>query len=667
MIGVKPKVKVSSKEYLGMVYTPGVAACCLAIQKDQSLALKYTNKANACIVLSDSSGFPSFDASTWVQEQTIPYLETECLFSKVFGAIDAYPILADSKLTTSAEELRELLDAISPSYCAIQLLHVSKERRDGVRESLLKKGVNSFIWTDDESHFVWVTLKQLGIDTVVGERLVRALSTRVGLDYQVFGIPSHDTIKVALEEFSKIVKADSTDLTLIEELTKSLQKAFHKGEALRNTLVFVRDNYLYGGERRVPDEHAYESYTNDENAIYIHERFKGMTQTYPKLKVGSIADFEKNFSSARLKELAGLLREDPELADMITVRKNYSAIITNGTAVLGLGDIGALAGMPVMEGKCVLFGNLGTINMMSLCIQEKNEDKFIAVVRRLSPIFTSINLEDIKAPQCFKIEETLKKQCRPAVFHDDQHGTAIVATAAMLNYAKLAKRDMGSLHVVMNGSGAAGISICKLLMNAGVGHVVVCDTKGSIYKGRKENMNPEKDWIAEHTNEKGIVGGLADVIKGADIFIGVSVAKALSKDMVRSMNKDSMVLALANPEPEIYPYEAKEAGAFVTGTGRSDFDNQVNNSLAFPGLFKSIMQHRISTITDSMKLAAAQALASLVADRDLSPEQVIPEPLSVGVPNKISEIVGECARKEGLIRPAPKTKLDQDWKGELEF
>lgn len=667
MIGVKPKVKVSGKEYLGMVYTPGVACCCLAIQKDQSLALKYTNKANACVVLTDGSGCPSFDAATWVQEKSIPLLETECLFAKAFGGIDAYPLLSDSKLTTHSDHLKEAVDAISPSYAAIQLLFISKERREGLKASLVQKPVQSFIWTCDESELVEATLEQLKLKGTVSERLVRTLATRVGLDHQVHGVPCQEAIKTALDDFSKKIQATCCDLSLIEELTKSFQQVFKTDQPLRNSLVFVKDNYIYGGERRAPDNRSYESFSNDENAIYVHERFRGMTQTYSKLKVRSLADFDQNFSTERLKEVTDLIEKDPELADFLTIRKNYSAIITNGTAILGLGDIGALSGMPVMEGKCVLFSNLGMINMMSLCIQEKNEDKFIAVVHRLSPIFASINLEDIKAPQCFKIEETLKELCRPAIFHDDQHGTAIVATAAMLNYVKLVKRDVSQLHVVMNGSGAAGISICKLLMKAGIGHLVVCDTKGSIFKGRKENMNPEKDWIAENTNEKGLQGGLKDVIKGADIFIGVSVAKALTQDMVRTMNKDSLVLALANPEPEIYPAEAKEAGAFVTGTGRSDFHNQVNNSLAFPGLFKAIMLHRISTITDSMKLAAAKALASLVPDKELSPEKVIPEPLSVGVPNRIADVVGELAEKEGLLRAAPHTKMEHDHLGELEF
>lgn len=667
MIGVKPKVKVSSKEYLGMVYTPGVASCCLAIQKDQKLALKYTNKANACVILTDGSGFKGFDPETWVQEQSIPYLEAECLFSKVFGGIDAYPILADSKLTATAEDLRELVDAISPCYSSIQLLYISKEKRESLRASLQSKGVESFIWTCDEVHLVKDKLKQLGLEGKVGERLVRTLATRVCLDHQVHGIPDHTSISQALEEFAVVFKAELSELSVIEELTKCLVKAFGGAHSLRDSLVFVRDSFLYGAERRIPDDHTYENYSNDENALYVHERYRGMTETQPKIKVGSIAEFEKTFSASQLQDLSEIIRNDPEIADYITLRRNYSAIITNGTAVLGLGDIGALSGMPVMEGKCVLFKNLGGINMMSLCIQEKNEQKFISIVRRLSPIFTSINLEDIKAPHCFTIEKTLKKICRPAVFHDDQHGTAIVTTAAILNYTKLAHRDISELHVVMNGSGAAGISICKLLLNAGVGHIVVCDTKGSIYQGRTQNMNPEKDWLAAKTNEKKLMGSLADVIKGADVFIGVSVGKALSQDMVRSMNKDPMVLALANPEPEIYPSEAREAGALVTGTGRGDFDNQVNNSLAFPGLFKAIMHHRISQITDSMKLAAARALASLVSGHELSPAKVIPEPLSIGVPNKIAEVVGQLAEKEGLNRPAPKTDLGTHPRGDLEF
>jgi malate dehydrogenase (oxaloacetate-decarboxylating) len=279
-------------------------------------------------------------------------------------------------------------------------------------------------------------------------------------------------------------------------------------------------------------------------------------------------------------------------------------------------------------------------------------------MRRLAPIFTSINLEDIKAPDCFKIEDTLKATCRPAVFHDDQHGTAIVVAAAILSYCRLTKRDIATLKVVINGGGAAGNSICKLIKSAGIQHIIMCDTKGAIFKGRTYNMNEQKEQIADWTNAERCEGSLAEVVKGRDVFIGVSAAGALTKEMVATMNEKSFVLALANPEPEIYPRDALAAGAFVASTGRSDFPNQVNNSLAFPGLFRGVKRFRVSQISEGIKIAAAQALSHLIPDSELTPEYVIPQALNPEIPKIIAKIVGEVGAQEGLLRPEPKNQFE---------
>lgn len=670
MIGIKSKPKVNSKEYLGMVYTPGVGPVCKEIQEDPKKALELTNKGNSCIVLTDGSAYPGFDQENWVQEQTIPYLEVACLFYKAYANIDAYPLLADSKLTKDGNDLYEIICALSTSYSAVHLLGISPERESQYMEAIKKKNPGCFVWNSSIQREVEHVLHELKLIAFISPRLVASITTRVALDSQIHSVLTVDQIKAALTPLSGLITPATTEVDMLTALTEALEVGIGKKPeqgALQDSVATVLNHYVFGAELRCYDQHDYEMNNNTTNSIYIHKRFRGMIESYPKVKIGSIKEFESFATEERFRHISDKIRDDPELADYITVRKNYSAIITNGTAVLGYGNIGALAGYPVMEGKCILFKELGTVNMIPICIQETDPDKFIALVQKISPIFTSINLEDIKAPECFKIETELKNTCRPAVFHDDQHGTAIVVTAAILNYVRLTKQAIGDLSVVVNGGGAAGISICKLAMNAGVGHVVVCDTKGSIYDGRKENMNSQKQWIAENTNQKKLQGELAEVIKGAHVFIGVSAAGALSKDMVRSMADKSFVLALANPEPEIYPKEAKEAGAYVTATGRGDFHNQVNNSLAFPGLFKAIYRYRAKAITEAMKLAAARALASLVTDDKLTPERLIPEPLSLGVPIRISQICGEEAKKEGIIRPAPNNMYGIDINAVLEY
>jgi len=658
MLGVKPKVKVVSKEYLGLVYTPGVGAVCKAIEADNSLGIKLTNKANSCVVLTDSSGFEGFDANTWVQEQAIPFLESKCVFHKTFLNIDAYPLLVDSKLTKDGQDLCYLLDNISPAYCAFQLHKVSKERETQLRAAFEQKKFESFIWTSEDGGYVCEVLGDLKIDSFVYQPMVVSAVIRVALDNQVHGFVCRDKLKAALTDYSKKVSEKTDELSLIVELITSLQAQFGGKPALRNSVEFVTYRYQYNGEKRPIDTHDYVKTERDASAIYIHDRFRGMIETYSKVRIQSIEHFKQMFSDKALAPISKTISEDPESADYLTLRRNYSAIATNGTAILGFGDIGALAGMPVMEGKCVLFKELGTVNMMPLCIKEKDADKFITVMQKISPIFTSVNLEDIKAPDCFKIEPALKKSCRAVFFHDDQHGTAIVCTAALFNYCKVTGKRMADLNIIINGGGAAGISICSLLLAAGAGHLIVCDTKGSIYKGRKENMNEQKNWIAENTNQKVVQGSLADVLKGADVFIGVSAPKVLTKDMVRTMAEKSFVLALANPVPEIYPEEANEGGAYCTATGRSDFVNQVNNSLAFPGLFKGVKIYRANAITEEMKMECAKGLAALVPADKLSPDFLIPEALNYEIPKLIAQRVGELAKQHNNIRPEAKNKFE---------
>lgn len=343
------------------------------------------------------------------------------------------------------------------------------------------------------------------------------------------------------------------------------------------------------------------------------------------------------------------IQKDINKSYELTRRSNLVAVVTDGTAVLGLGDIGPEAGMPVMEGKCVLFKAFGDVDAIPLCIRSKSVDDIVNTVTLLAGSFGGINLEDISAPRCFEIERRLKKSCDIPIFHDDQHGTAVVTLAAIINALKFTGRDIGNIRVVTSGAGAAGIAIIRLLIAMGLKDVVLCDREGAIYKGRG-NLNSEKAEMAEITNKEMRKGSLADVLKGADVFIGVSAPGCVTPEMVKSMNENPILFPMANPVPEIMPDLAKEAGAAVVGTGRSDFPNQINNVLAFPGIFRGALDVRASDINDEMKIAAAHAIASFVTDDNLSADYIIPSALDKSVASAVAKAVSEAARQTGVAR-----------------
>ena len=383
-------------------------------------------------------------------------------------------------------------------------------------------------------------------------------------------------------------------------------------------------------------------------ALRLHAEWKGKLDINPKMEINTKDDLSLAYTpgvAAPCLEIEKDINKSYEL----TGRGNLVAVVTDGTAVLGLGDIGPEAGMPVMEGKCVLFKEFGGVNAVPLCIKSKDVDEIVHTVALLSGSFGGINLEDIAAPRCFEIEAKLKELCDIPVFHDDQHGTAIVTAAALLNAVKLTGKNMGDLRIVINGAGSAGIAIARLLLKMNFGDVILCDSKGSVYKGR-EGMNAGKKEIAELTNKGLLKGSLADAMKGSDIFIGVSAPDVVSEAMVASMNEKSIVLPMANPVPEIMPDKAKHAGAFVVGTGRSDFANQINNVLAFPGIFRGALDVHASDINEEMKVAAAYAIASLVRDEELSVDYIIPSALNKEAGAVVAEAVAQAARESGVAR-----------------
>ena len=343
------------------------------------------------------------------------------------------------------------------------------------------------------------------------------------------------------------------------------------------------------------------------------------------------------------------INRDYDKSFKLTRRHNLVAVITDGTAVLGLGDIGPEAGMPVMEGKCALFKEFGDVDAFPLCIRSKDVDEIVRTVYLISGSFGGINLEDIAAPRCFEIERRLKEICDIPVFHDDQHGTAVVVAAALINALKIVKKDIREIRTVINGAGSAGIAIAKHLMNLGVKNIVMCDSVGVICEG-DERLNSEKAAMAQITNREKLTGKLADAMKGADVFIGVSAPNIVSEEMVASMNKDSIVLAMSNPTPEIMPDLAKKAGARIIGTGRSDFPNQINNVLCFPGIFRGALDCRAKEINDEMKIAASYAIASLVDEKELSEDYIIPFAFDKRIGKTVAEAVIEAARKSGSAR-----------------
>lgn len=389
-----------------------------------------------------------------------------------------------------------------------------------------------------------------------------------------------------------------------------------------------------------------------EQALSLHRENKGKMEIQSKVPLENNKDLSLAYSPG-VAEPCVEIHKNPDLVYDYTIKGNLVGVVTDGSAVLGLGDIGPAASMPVMEGKALLLKKFANIDAFPICLDTQDPEEIIRTVKLLSPTFGAINLEDISAPRCFEIEERLRQECNIPVFHDDQHGTAIVVAAGLLNALKIVNKTMTDIKVVINGAGAAGIAITKLLRASGVENMMMCDSKGIIYEGRPEGMNKEKDVVAKITNKEKIAGTLKDALVDADVFIGVSVANILTEEYVQQMHKDPIVFALANPNPEILPEQAKEYGVKVIATGRSDYANQVNNVLAFPGIFKGALAVRATDINDEMKVAATKAIAALISEDDLHEDYVIPNPFDPRVVESVEKAVSEAAVTSGVAKLAP--------------
>ena len=384
-------------------------------------------------------------------------------------------------------------------------------------------------------------------------------------------------------------------------------------------------------------------------SLRLHGEWKGKIEVVATVPVATKDDLSLAYTPGVAQPCLEIQKE-VEKSYELTRRHNMCLVVTDGSAVLGLGDIGPEAGMPVMEGKCVLFKAFGDVDAFPLCIKSKDVDEIVNTIYLISGSFGGVNLEDISAPRCFEIEKKLKEKCDIPIFHDDQHGTAIITLAGLTNALKVAGKKKEDVKVVGNGAGAAAISITRLLLTAGFADITLCDRNGAIYEGREAGMNPGKEEMARLTNKAKKAGTLADLLKGADVFIGVSAPGMVTTEMVKTMNKDAIIFACANPTPEIFPDEAKAGGAKVVSTGRSDFPNQINNVLAFPGIFRGAFDVRASDINDEMKLAAAKALADLISEEELSEDYIIPKAFDPRVGKAVAAAVAEAARKTGVAR-----------------
>ena len=384
-------------------------------------------------------------------------------------------------------------------------------------------------------------------------------------------------------------------------------------------------------------------------SLRLHGEWKGKIEVVTRVPVENKDDLSLAYTPGVAQPCLEI-QKDVNKSYEFTRRWNMCLVVTDGSAVLGLGNIGPEAGMPVMEGKCVLFKAFGDVDAFPLCIKSNDVDEIVNTIYMISGSFGGVNLEDISAPRCFEIEKKLKEKCDIPIFHDDQHGTAIITLAGLTNALKVVGKKKEDVRVVMNGAGAAAISIARLLLTAGFKNITLCDRKGAIYEGRSEGMNPVKDEMGKVTNLDKKAGSLADMLVGADVFIGVSAPGAVTTEMVKTMNKDAIIFACANPTPEIFPDDAKAGGAKVISTGRSDFPNQINNVLAFPGVFRGAFDVRASDINDEMKLAASEALANLITDEELSPEYIIPKAFDKRVGPAVAKAVAEAAKRTGVAR-----------------
>ncbi len=641
---LKTKIPVRDRYALSLVYTPGVGACCLEIQKNQQLAYTLTNKMNSMLVVTDSSGFPNSSREDYNNMVPIPFLEAICIYYKEMANIDCYPLILDHKLIIDGNTLAETIKKIMPAYSFVEFFNIDQQRVEQYHKAT-GEDHNYGIISNQGKIDLEKKLKKKGIK--ININIIYSALIRAALDMQAYfrldsvlenllnEVLEGKVTYISNDPYGFMEKLVHRAAEILKEqnlvLNKGTELNLHNKECTPEYVTNKYHDFTIQGERSwvetYPDNYTLKQGNTDDNSIFLHRRYRGFICSGFAMNFGSVVELDRLVSWFNCEKLSGMFMLDPQKSEMYSCRSNLGSIITNGTAILGLGDIGALSGLPTMEGKSILFKLFGGVNIIPICIEEKDPKKLIAIVNRISPIFSAINLEDIKAPECFEVERALINDTSFPVFHDDQHGTAIVVLAGMINALKLIGKTAKDLKVVMNGAGAAGLGVTELLISYGFSNFIVCDTAGAIYEGREKNMNSFKNNLAKLTNREKKEGNLEEMLKGADAFIGLSAAGALKPEWIKTMNEKPIIFALANPVPEILPNEAHEAGAFIVATGNSDFKNQVTNSLAYPGVFRAAIDTRTAKIDIEMKKAASVAIANLVESDKLKPELIIPDSL----------------------------------------
>lgn len=620
-IGVRPKIPVSDSFALSVIYTPGVAEPCKEIARDPAASYVYTWRWNAVAVVGSQTAGARLAAAA--------------IALRNLAGIDAVPLAIDESGGAAADVLRR----IAPTFGMIWLLGFGVAEAERIAGELSDVDVPVIPPPRDADHGLGDPSVYPGLLRALLDVRVRGLDARLVLE----AVHAGDEPELSFGSAPRVARAVAE-----KAVELGLAQADVSPEAVERRLLAWLDTGIIRPFNRAGDWLATDSAR--ERALRLHAG------------LGGTLEMESRFQPRDPARLAQLLRDAGNaakparrlggLANDLGGAANRVAVVTDGTAVLGLGDIGAGAGLPVMLGKGVLFKTFGGCDAVPVCVDAKDPRQIIETVEALAPSFGGINLEDISAPRCFEIEEELVRRLDIFVFHDDQHGTAVVTLAALLNAARLCEKALSELTVTFNGAGAAGIATTKLLLAAGVQDVILCDRAGPIYEGRADNMNSMKDKIARLTNRDRVRGTLADAVRGRNVFIGLSVAGALTGEMVRTMAERPVVLAMANPVPEIMPAEAYAAGAIAVATGRSDFPNQVNNCLGFPGIFRGALDVRAKSINMEMKLAAGHAIASLVGEGRLRPDYFIPGALDLRVPPAVAAAIARAAIETGEARVA---------------
>ncbi|MFW6107809.1 MAG: malic enzyme-like NAD(P)-binding protein, partial [bacterium] len=616
LIGVQPNMPVRDNFALSVIYTPGVAEPCREIAEDPDRAYDCTWRWNAVALVGRG-------------ETALPQLESYALALKLLAGVDGVPLVVgpDSAIAST-------LRPLAPTYGAYWLIGFDAAEAGRARTELGDLEIPVVRPPRDDEHCLADPSVFPGVFRALLDLRLRELDPRLIVE----AVKAGDEDRLSFRAAPRVARAVAD---------RAVALGLSRTAATADRIATRLEGYLETG-RLEPFEPGADWLAADpgpEQARRLHRQLAGTLAMKPRLAPRDPARVGELFEGAG--DAAAAIADHPALADRLTGRANMVAVVTDGSAVLGMGDIGAGAALPVMLGKSVLFKVFGGCDAVPVCIDADEPAEIVDVVSAVAPSFGGINLEDISAPRCFEIEAELQRRLDIFVFHDDQHGTAVVTLGALLNAARLAGKPLGELTVTFNGAGAAGIAVTRLLRAAGVEDVILCDRAGAIYDGRDENMNPVKEKIARLTNRGGVRGGLAEALKGRDVFIGLSVGGAVTADMVRSMAPDPIVFAMANPVPEIMPDEAYAAGAAAVATGRSDFANQVNNCLGFPGIFRGALDVKARAIDDEMKIAAAEAIAGLVADRERRREYFVPSAMDLRVPPAVAAAIARTAIENG--------------------